>query len=263
MKKAITIFVLLFSVHFLVAQNESINQLDANGQKDGVWEQNYPNDQLRYRGQFEHGQPVGTFFYYTEDGKKSSEVTHLDDKRAKAVFFHQNGTIMGKGNYLNKEKHGEWRFYDNHTILSSIDSFDQGKLVGTRKVYHLNGQVASIVPYVMGLKNGSFKEFAPNGQVIIEGTYADNTFDGEYKQYYDDGTPYIEGFYKSAVKDSLWIYYHDDGRVKLQELYDTGELLKRKVEEGFKEKEIEMDIEESEIIDEEQLKEQFLSNPPR
>ena len=252
---AVFIAIFLFSIASF-SQEGSMNQVDTIGKKHGSWTVNYPNnpddpdspkDQPRYTGQFEHGKPVGVFFYYYKTGEKSSQVEHLEGKGSNAshaIFFHKNGTVMGEGDYQNGQKNGEWKFYDNKAILSSKEPYTNGKINGLMKVYHLNGKLAAEVPYVDGLKNGPFLEFSPGGDTLIMGTYADNTFDGSYKQYYDGGQLYMEGKYRAAVKDGLWMYYAEDGKVKAQQVYEKGKLVKEKIEEGFEVKEFKEDLED-------------------
>lgn len=267
MRKYYLVLLFLLIAIFSKGQNEEvINGFDSEQRKHGVWEVYYDGEsdkQLRYRGQFEHGVPVGTFFYYYETGEKSSEVTHLGEGRSEARFFHKNGVLMGEGDYLGQNKEGEWRFFDSHTLLSSIEPYQNGKLNGTVKIYHLNGQLAAEVPYVDGLKNGAFKEYNTDGKVRVSGTYADNTFDGEYQQFYDDGSIYMKGYYKAAVKDSVWKYYNDDGYVMYQELYNVGELLKRKFEEGYSPEKIKVELEPEDVLNEDQLIEEFMNGTSR
>lgn len=253
------------------AQEGNMNQLDADGKKHGSWTVDYPNnpddpdapkDQPRYSGQFEHGKPIGVFFYYYDTGEKSSQVEHVNDGFANAKFFHRNGAIMGEGQYLNGQKVGEWKFYDSQAILSSEEPYKDGKIDGVVKVYHLNGALAAKVPYVEGLKNGPFSEFATNGDTLIVGTYADNTFDGEYTQYYEGGQIYMKGKYRAAVKDGLWIYYADDGRVKAQQVFNKGKLVNEKIEEGFEVKEFKEVLEEDDIIDEDKAVDDFMNGRP-
>ncbi len=247
--------ILAFQVH---AQGDAPNALDADGKKHGEWEVKYPeSDFVRYRGQFEHGEPVGTFFYYYETGEKSSEVETREKGHKDAKFFHKNGTIMGEGMYQAEQKHGEWRFYDNQAILSSIEPYSHGKLEGIVQVHHLNGKLAAETPYVDGLKNGPFKEYTTSGKVLREGTYRDNTYDGDFKQYYDDGSIYREGKYAAAVKDGLWIEYDDDGRIMIQQLYEDGEMIKEQIEEGYKKEKLDVELKEEEVIPEEELQRQF------
>ena len=275
MRNHITLLLLFLIISVsAAAQDGNKNSFDADGKKHGAWAVDYPNnpddpdspkDQPRYSGQFDHGKPIGVFFYYYETGEKSSQVEHIEGKgsdASHATFFHKNGTIMGEGDYQNGVKNGTWKFFDNQAILSSEEPYKNGKIDGLMKVYHQNGKLAAEIPYVDGLKNGPFKEYAPSGDVLIEGTYADNTFDGEYKQYFEGGQIYMEGKYRAAVKDGLWMYYADDGRVKAQQVYNKGKLVKDKIEEGFEIKEFKEKLEEDDIIDEDKAVDDFMNGRP-
>lgn len=238
---------------------ESLNQTDAKGRKQGVWSKQYETGGDRYRGQFKDDKAIGVFFYYYDNGAKSSEVSYIGDEgiEAEAKFFHKNGTIMGEGRYKNQKKDGEWRYYDDQTVLSSVEHYQEGKLHGVSKVYFLDGTLAAEIPYVDGLKSGDFVEYFSDGSIRMKGTYQDNTYSGEYVQNFPDGKPMIKGQYKAAVKDGLWVYYADDGRIKAQQVYEKGKLIKEKIEEGFEPKEVPIDIEEKDKIDENQLLEEY------
>ena len=239
---------------------EDLNKTDANGLKQGKWEKKFENGQIRYTGQFIDDKPVGAFFYYYENGGKSSEVTYENESDVShARFFHKNATIMAEGDYYKRQKHGEWKYYDNQTALSLIEHYENGVLQGNRVIYFLNGQVSAIEPYENGVKNGAFKEYFPNGMVKLEGTYLDGNFDGDYVQYFDDGTVYIEGQYKAAVKDGQWYYYDGEGGIAVQELWKTGELQKRVFAEGYKPIEKPVDIPEGDILDKDELMEQYFN----
>ena len=55
MRFLISIFLVFsFSVN---AQN--LNQIDNNGQKQGLWKKSYENGNLRYKGQFNNDIPIG------------------------------------------------------------------------------------------------------------------------------------------------------------------------------------------------------------
>lgn len=258
MKNALLLFVSVLFLSFSgISQEGEVNQTDGQGRKQGQWEKKYENGQVRYQGQFKDDVPVGTFFYYSEKGAKSSEVTYTGDGWADAKFFHDNGTVMGEGQYKNQVKEGLWKFYDDQTVLSAIENYSNGKRHGTSTVYLLNGQPAAVVDYVDGLKTGPFKEYFSDGKVMIEGTYLDDNFDGAYKQYYGDGQLLLEGQYKGAVKHGLWVHYNGDGRIKVQQVFDKGKLVKEKYEEGFEPKDIPMEVDEEEQLNEKELKEEY------
>lgn len=246
---------LLFALLSSALSQESVNQSDDKGRKQGVWTKSFESGQERYRGQFKNDKPVGTFFYYYEDGAKSSEVVYVgeDGVESNAKFFHKNSTVMGEGKYINQQKVGVWKYYDDQTILSSVEPYKAGKLHGVSKVYFLNGKVAAETPYIDGLKTGAFTEYFSDGAVKIQGTYRDNTYDGDFVQFYADGKKMVEGQYVAAVKDGLWQYYADDGRLKAQQVYEKGEMVKERIEEGFEAKEVPMELKEEDKMDEQQL----------
>jgi len=259
-----SLFLVVAMLQLLAVQaQEVLNETDAKGRKQGTWVKYYENEdgkeQERYRGQFKDDKPVGTFFYYYEEGQKSSEVTYEgeDGTTSNAIFFHKNGTIMAEGKYINQKKVGVWKYYDDQTILSSVDPYKDGLLHGMSKVYFLNGQLAAETPYIDGLKNGDFVEYFSDGTVKMKGTYQDNTYTGKYVQNYPDRKVMVEGEYKAAVKDGLWKYFADDGRLKAQQVYETGKLIKEKVEPGFEMEEVPIEIEEKDKIDEGKLLDEY------
>ncbi len=255
-----TIFLIAFGLlPWLASAQESVNQTDAKGRKQGVWAKQYETGGDRYRGQFKDDKAVGIFFYYYDNGAKSSEVSYMgeDGVEADARFFHHNGAVMGEGRYKNQKKEGEWKYYDDQTVLSSIEHYKDGKLHGISKVYFLDGTLAASIPYADGLKSGDFEEYFSDGTLRMKGTYQDNTYTGEYVQNFPDGKPMIKGQYKAAVKDGLWVYYADDGRIKAQQVYEKGKLIKDKIEEGFEPEAVPIDIEEKDKIDENQLLEEY------
>ena len=42
----------------------SINDIDINGNKQGIWKKTYNNGLIRYKGQFKDNKPQDLFLYY-------------------------------------------------------------------------------------------------------------------------------------------------------------------------------------------------------
>jgi len=249
---SLIVFLTLLSAQYSIAQ---VNQKDANGLKQGAWEKKFPNGKLRYKGQFRDDVPVGTFTYYFEEGGKSAEIQHLSEGAgAMATFFHKNGTVMGEGLYVQQQKEGEWKFYDNKSVLSSIDHYKEGKLHGTSKVLYLNGDISAEYVYENGMKSGPFKEYFTGNKLSIEGTFKNDSFDGDYKSYHDSGQLKEEGQYVDGKKDGHWVYYAPEGQIMAQEIYEMGELTKQKVEESFQQdKLLPVELNPDDIIDESEV----------
>ena len=50
------------------------NKTDEKGRKQGKWSKAYPNGQVRYSGEFKDDKEVGTFSYYSKDGKLTPRI---------------------------------------------------------------------------------------------------------------------------------------------------------------------------------------------
>ena len=67
MKLSILVLGLFLTALSLQAQ-DSLNQTDKAGLKQGLWRKHYPNGNIRYEGNFSNDQPEGEFRYYHESG---------------------------------------------------------------------------------------------------------------------------------------------------------------------------------------------------
>ena len=62
MKKVIVLFVHFFVIIAFAQKN---NQMDADGNRHGIWKKNFDNtQQVRYEGEFNHGKEIGLFKFY-------------------------------------------------------------------------------------------------------------------------------------------------------------------------------------------------------
>ena len=93
MKKLV---LLLFCIPFF-SFSQSINEIDASGKKQGVWQKTYESGKLRYKGQFRDNIPYGIFNYYYSTGELQSAkeffhnglaaATHIFYKRIYEIIF--------------------------------------------------------------------------------------------------------------------------------------------------------------------------------
>ncbi len=218
------LLILLFPLIGL-AQPDNINKVDEKGRKQGAWKKSYPSGVVRYTGQFKDDKPIGTFQYFSEFGKKTSEISYKQDTGF-ATFFHVNGEVMGKGIYINRAKQGTWMYWDNNGILSSEEEYKNDKLINTRKVYYAGGGIARTEPYQDGLINGKVQEFFEEGQLKYEANYIDGNPDSTVNYFHPNGNKRIVGRYKDAVRHGKWIYYDENAKITHWEFYKLGELIK-------------------------------------
>ena len=109
------VFIFCFSVGALFAQQ--INQKDANGQRQGLWQKLYPDSQqLRYPGSFVDDKEVGTFSFYCETcGDQPSCVKEFSPNIPTQVrYYSTKGNLLSKGAMIGKKRSGLWLiFHEN------------------------------------------------------------------------------------------------------------------------------------------------------
>ena len=53
---------------------EAQNKTDEKGRKQGKWSKAYPNGQVKYSGEFKDDKEIGTFSYYSKNGKLTQTI---------------------------------------------------------------------------------------------------------------------------------------------------------------------------------------------
>ena len=199
----------------MLSAQETINQFNANGEREGVWKKQYPNGRIRYKGQFEAGKEVGVFKYYSMVSSEHPILvkTFLKNTNlADVVFYTEEGVIESKGNMDGKSRVGKWLFYhkDGTTIISE-ENYENGALNGVSKTFYKSGTATEILNYKNGKLHGRVQRFADNGILIDDLNYVDGKLQGLAKYYNLDGKLIYTGMYENDEKVGKWEFY-DDGK---------------------------------------------------
>lgn len=200
---------------------QKINQTDAKGKKQGVWQKNYDKSKaIVYRGQFLDDKPVGTFYYYYPSTKLKIVIVH-DDKsdRSSATMFHENKNIMAKGIYRGELKDSVWSFYDETGRITSSDTYSKGVLNGMRYVYFIPNAVgdktvklAKQWNYVNGNQEGEYIEYFDNGVIKGQGNYLHGHKHGRCVTNYTNGKPMVEERFNNGKKHGFQRAYNEQGK---------------------------------------------------
>ena len=93
-----------------------------NGQARG-W---YSNQQLQYQGQFRNNEPVGRFFWWHENGNRSTvgQFDRAGDRSGRWIWWHENGLKKIEGNYKDDQPSGVWRSWDKAGKLIKNKDYD-------------------------------------------------------------------------------------------------------------------------------------------
>jgi antitoxin component YwqK of YwqJK toxin-antitoxin module len=214
-----------------------VNQKDAKG-KQGHWERTWADSkQLRYTGQFKDDKPVGTFTYYSTMGKLESTVAHYaSGNAAHGKHYHPNGKVMAEGRYVGEAKDSVWNYFDAEGHLRSTEHWAKGARNGEQLMIDAAGTVIERFNFKNDQRHGLCQEFHANGKLKNSSEYVNGLPEGLQTFYYPSGKREIEGRNISGAHEGSWTYYHEDGSVQIELLYNHGEFVKDKKENGtFKE----------------------------
>ncbi|MGB3607724.1 MAG: toxin-antitoxin system YwqK family antitoxin [Psychroserpens sp.] len=216
--------IILTVVSFGLSGQNTVNQLDENGQRHGVWTKNFDNTkELRYEGQFKHGKEIGTFKFYTLNNKKSvlsaTKVFNEINNIAHVRFLSSKGKLISEGQMNGKLYLGKWTYYHNKSdaVMSTEFYNENGKLEGEKLVFYPNGKRAERSNYKDGQLNGASTWYAENGKVLKEFQYHNDELNGLSKYYDTEGKLQAEGVYKHGLKHGFWNYYENGKLVKTKD----------------------------------------------
>jgi len=221
MQSLITFF-LVFSIATGFISAQEINQMDANGKRQGVWKKTYPNTkQLRYEGQFKDGKEIGVFKFYCENcGKQPYAIKDFKENGETWVqYFTKKGKLVSEGKMIGKSREGEWLTYHKKSKeIMTRENYRNDQLDGVVTTYYGNKVVTETTTYKNGIKEGSSKNYSYEGKLLNELEYQNDKLHGPTVYYDASGNKTIEGQYKKGRKDGVWKYYKN-GKVEVEETF--------------------------------------------
>ena len=209
------LFVLLFAFIAmsikLQAQNDTINKYDDQHRKHGTWVKRYPNGQIQYRAEFEHGKPTGTTKRYHKSGNLKAVMNFQPSGRVFTELYNKEGDKQAEGYYLERKKDSIWTFYDENGRIVATDSYNNGNRDGKSLRFFRDGDTSNIVHWTDGKKDGEIRQFFDNGKEKLIGYYSNGELNGPLTIFYPSGFKKVEGRYKNNLRKGKWIYYGEEG----------------------------------------------------
>ncbi len=218
-----------------IAQPPTPNLTDAQGRKQGSWSRTWADSpQLRYTGQFKDDRPVGSFTYFSTDGKVESIVDHYPDgSGGHARHYHPNGRLMAEGRYVGQAKDSIWTYFTPDGSRRSVESWAKGRQHGEQLTWFADGGLAERITYANGEQDGVHEQFFPGGQVKYRGTFVRGLGDGTFTWYHPNGVKEIEGRMVNGDRDGIWYHFLENGKVQVQMVYRQGRFVREKRENGL------------------------------
>ncbi|MDO6758944.1 toxin-antitoxin system YwqK family antitoxin [Tamlana sp. 2_MG-2023] len=214
MKRILGLLVVLFISQQTFAQG--INQIDADGKRDGVWKKYFEDTNiLRYEGQFKHGKEVGLFKFYKKYKKQAvlsaTKLFNDTSNIADVKFLASNGKVISEGQMNGKLHIGTWKYYQkNSDEILTLETYNSnGELIGERLVYYPNGAVAERKQYSNGKLEGISYTYTDTNLVLTESEYENDELHGVSKSYNPKGQIISEGVFKRGKKTGVWKFYEN------------------------------------------------------
>ncbi len=228
--RAFILFLLSLTLQVLTlqAQNttaaDTVNRTGANGLKEGYWEKYDSHGTLVYRGYFVNGKPVGTFKRYYDNGKvRSIQYFHPHSDTVDVTFFYMNGKLAATGQYVNKKKNGEWRYFSfYHDSLTYLETYKNDLKDGPSITFYPAGDTAEIIHFRAGKKEGRWTQYYPGGQLKLTAHYSGDRLEGKYTMYQPDGSYLLQGTYRHDVRTGKWYLYDKKGNLTQTISYTDG-----------------------------------------
>lgn len=190
--------ILNFKSIYASAITDTINNLDASGNKSGWWvikNDNQQNEEcdanaILEQGRFKEGKKNGVWKSYYCNGSLKSEITYADDKKLGwAKIYWANGKIMEEGFWRINHWEGKYKMYYETGALYYDFNFDEnGKRDGNQKYYHPNGKIMYEGTWKDSKENGIVKEYDASGNLLAENFYNDGLFSESQSKTYQPKT---------------------------------------------------------------------------
>lgn len=215
--------VLLIFSFFVANSQEKINQLDADGKKDGLWKGVFEGSKRpRYQGMFKNGVEVDTFKYFDDTKTQVLLATRIFSEKgtiAQTTFYDQKKNKVSEGKTINRLNEGAWNYYHKDSKqLMKVEFYKKGKLEGAQKIYFEDGKVAEETTYKNGLREGVYKVYLRNGIIAEEATFKNNQYEGAATYRDASGTIVSKGNFAKNEKKGVWEFYAD-GKLTKKENY--------------------------------------------
>ena len=206
---------------------QAINRYDSSGAKNGLWQEYYPNGQLKWQGNYVHGKLNGIVKFYNKYGALTKVLYYKNGK----LIQQNNGQALKslKGNIrLVEIKYPNGKLKHTGTYKDSIP-------IGIHKFYSPSGKLDSAVIYndlgiktakglldSNGRKTGTWTLFYDDGKIYAIGKYKNGKRQGSWKFFYKDGKLLEKGFYRDGQPHGQWTWYYPNGKVLRIENFDYG-----------------------------------------
>jgi antitoxin component YwqK of YwqJK toxin-antitoxin module len=198
-----------------------------NGKLEGDNTAYYPNGAVEHRFTYKDGKKSGVNLEYHSNGKtRVKETAALKGIEITQLTYDENELLVSEKKFRNEKPHGTWTFYFEGTKkIKRKESYENGKLSGTRYTYFSNGKLATEEIFKFNLLAGPFKTYYEDGTRESEGEYRSNRRHGLFTGYHANGKMREQGEYIADKKHKVWKEFDTQGNLKRTLIFKAGILV--------------------------------------
>lgn len=247
MKKFLFISMMMVFFSSISFAQTVVNKTDANGKKQGSWEEKTPAGISR--GAYLNDLKEGCWTTHSADGKLL-KIDHFNKGKRDgiAVEIDQRGYLAGEAYYSNDLIEGTAKRFYYGTQPASLIDYIHGKINGKKKIYYensvgklqedseykddmkngvssyftINGDPVAEYQYVNNMLQGVQRTYYPGKKIMSEQEFRDNLENGFSKEYFENGKVKSEGIYIKGVLNGIWKEYNEEGSLVIQGNYVNG-----------------------------------------
>lgn len=208
-----------------------INQTDANGLRQGLWQKKQVNGRLIYEGNFKDGKPVGEWKRFHPGGQVKALITYQNDT-AFTQLFDLYRKKVAEGKYFNQKKEGLWKYFKQKQVVSD-ENYRGGLKHGKARRYYPSGEVMEETDWANGKQEGNYQVFYKSGEPYVQCKMKDDMRNGLFLIQAKEGTQEVVGNYKNHLRHGDWKYFNDQGEVRYTLHYNEGVLLNPQVHDSI------------------------------
>jgi antitoxin component YwqK of YwqJK toxin-antitoxin module len=226
----LALLLILFVPLFAFAQ---LNQIDANGLRQGLWQKQQSNGRLLYQGNFKDGKPVGEWKRFHPGGQVKAVIKYrAESDSADAQLFDEWGKKVAEGIYLNEKKSGRWVYFTEGKKIAD-EQFKNGEKHGKAHKYYDTGEVWEETDWIQGKQEGSYRVFFKNGEPFFQCKMSNNQRNGLCLSYFQNGRVELEANYKNGLRHGEFKYFNEKGEYHYSLFYNEGKILNPEVRDSI------------------------------
>jgi len=227
--RGLIIYLLLLMSGSIIAQN-TVNQTDAQGRKQGFWTKKDTEGKLIYQATFKDDKPVGEMKRFHPNGKLKAVMNFTaGTDESDAQLFDERGKLIAKGKYSGQKKIGEWTYLLDSKVVST-ETYLDGQKNGISKRFYKTGELLEESNWQNDKLNGIYRTYFQDGKAFLECNYSQGLRHGAFKTWFPNGTPELDAIYTNDARDKDWIYYSESGELLYTLKFELGKLLNPEVQ---------------------------------